>query len=365
MARKIQFKRGLEKDLPLLDVAEFGFTTDTERLFLGSHNENIEMVNKKHADQQIEEKIDERTANLKQQLDTIVVDGDSSIEAAQARVKSDGTTFTTLKERLDSSDAQLAEIKKQNSWMKESFTGTRLIAHRGYEAMFPENTLKAYFEAGKLGFFGWELDPYLTKDGVWINMHDHTVDRTTNGTGNVSDLTYEQIKSLVIDGGNNASLYRGLKVPSIEECFQLACQMEHKPVMFLNTRTATPIDSVNTLSLVNIIKKYNYENRTVLFTFPENFEGVRKEIPSIGVCSDYGSGTPTLEQIRALEAFGANTMISVYYSVLLGSNGQEIIDLCKDLGILLQAHSVYKIEDTQRLADKGINSLLVDQILSI
>lgn len=109
MARKIQFKRGLEKDLPLLDVAEFGFTTDTERLFLGSHNENIEMVNKKHMDDQI----DEKTATLKQQLDTMVIDGDSSVEAAQARIKADGTTYTTLKERLDTTDAQLAEKAQQ------------------------------------------------------------------------------------------------------------------------------------------------------------------------------------------------------------------------------------------------------------
>lgn len=50
--------------------------------------------------------------NTQAQLDTIVINGDSSVEAAQARVKSDGTTFTTLQQRLNDSDAQLAETEQ-------------------------------------------------------------------------------------------------------------------------------------------------------------------------------------------------------------------------------------------------------------
>lgn len=47
MARKIQFKRGYEKDLPKLDVAEFGFTTDTERLYVGGTAANVELAKRR------------------------------------------------------------------------------------------------------------------------------------------------------------------------------------------------------------------------------------------------------------------------------------------------------------------------------
>ena len=50
-----------------------------------------------------------------------------------------------------------------------------LIAHRGFRAVAPENTLPAFEEAGKAGFTGAECDTYRTKDGVWVISHDsHT-----------------------------------------------------------------------------------------------------------------------------------------------------------------------------------------------
>ena len=47
-----------------------------------------------------------------------------------------------------------------------------LIAHRGFRAVAPENTLPAFEEAGKAGFTGAECDTYRTKDGVWVISHD-------------------------------------------------------------------------------------------------------------------------------------------------------------------------------------------------
>lgn len=59
--------------------------------------------------------------NTQTQLDTIVINGDSSVEAAQARVASDGTTYTTLQERLNSSDAQLADVTNKTKGIYSVF----------------------------------------------------------------------------------------------------------------------------------------------------------------------------------------------------------------------------------------------------
>ena len=69
-----------------------------------------------------------------------------------------------------------------------------LQAHRGLSNQFPENTVLAFREAGKVPcFFGMETDVQMTKDGVLVCMHDSTIDRTTNGTGKVSDAVISQI----------------------------------------------------------------------------------------------------------------------------------------------------------------------------
>ena len=77
-----------------------------------------------------------------------------------------------------------------------------LTAHRGLSNVAPENTAPAIVEAGKAGYYAAEFDIAPTKDGVWILMHDDTVDRMTDGEGDVSDFTFAEITELKIDKGN-------------------------------------------------------------------------------------------------------------------------------------------------------------------
>ena len=68
------------------------------------------------------------------------------------------------------------------------------IAHRGGMALYPENTLEAFhFSVDKHNVEMLELDLQITKDDKVIVLHDDSIDRTTNGKGNVIDLSYEEI----------------------------------------------------------------------------------------------------------------------------------------------------------------------------
>ena len=73
---------------------------------------------------------------------------------------------------------------------------TGIIAHRGYNGWFPENTYRAFEEALKLEVAGVECDVNLTKDGEVVVIHDQTVDRTSDGTGSVGDMTLEELRTL-------------------------------------------------------------------------------------------------------------------------------------------------------------------------
>lgn len=91
-----------------------------------------------------------------------------------------------------------------------------VVAHRGYSGCYPENTMLAYEKAVEAKADEIELDVQLTKDGQVVVIHDETVDRTTDGTGNVDSYTLSELQKL------NASKLWGDKfpkqhIPSFEE----------------------------------------------------------------------------------------------------------------------------------------------------
>lgn len=75
------------------------------------------------------------------------------------------------------------------------------VGHRGAAGLVPENTLPSFERAIALGCDRTETDVRLTADGVLVLMHDATVERTTNGTGAVADLTLAELRRLDAGGG--------------------------------------------------------------------------------------------------------------------------------------------------------------------
>ena len=106
--------------------------------------------------------------------------------------------------------------------------GPLLIAHRGGAGLAPENTLEAFRQAVD----DWaadmiELDVHATADGHCVVIHDPTVDRTTDGTGAVADMTLDELRRLdagyrfTPDGGKTFPFRgRGVRVPTIEEVLE-------------------------------------------------------------------------------------------------------------------------------------------------
>ena len=95
-----------------------------------------------------------------------------------------------------------------------------ICAHRGANETYPENTITAFLEAIRLGAHMIEFDVRMTKDKKLVIMHDQTVDRTTDGTGLVSETTLDEIKNL--DAGSwKSEEYKGEKVPTLYEALEI------------------------------------------------------------------------------------------------------------------------------------------------
>ena len=101
------------------------------------------------------------------------------------------------------------------------------LAHRGASALAPENTIEAFRLAIEEGAGGLELDVHMTRDRQIVVIHDATVDRTTNGSGAVSEMTLDEVRGF--DAGHNFSpdggptrpyRGRGVRVPTFGEVLE-------------------------------------------------------------------------------------------------------------------------------------------------
>lgn len=94
-----------------------------------------------------------------------------------------------------------------------------VCAHRGRSGVAPENTLVAFEQATELGVDFIECDVRRTSDGVIVLMHDAAINRTTDGEGEVSEMTLEQMRAL--DAGSwKGESYAGERVPTLAEALE-------------------------------------------------------------------------------------------------------------------------------------------------
>jgi glycerophosphoryl diester phosphodiesterase len=97
-----------------------------------------------------------------------------------------------------------------------------VIAHRGDSARRPENTLASFASALEVGAEIVEFDVQLTRDGHVVVIHDPAVDRTTNGTGRVQDLSLAELRRLSAGYPERfGDTYRGEKIPTLAEVLGL------------------------------------------------------------------------------------------------------------------------------------------------
>lgn len=94
-----------------------------------------------------------------------------------------------------------------------------LIAHRGWSKRFPENSIPAFAAAIVAGADEIEFDVRVSKDGVPFVIHDATIDRTTDGSGKVSELTALELKRVHLKGIDGEILV-GLGIPTLQEVLE-------------------------------------------------------------------------------------------------------------------------------------------------
>lgn len=153
---------------------------------------------------------------------------------------------------------------RNTNWIKvpaltpEQAKNVKLSSHMGYHENAPANSKPAFIQAGQLGYWAIETDVYTTKDGVLVCCHDNTIDAMYNGTGKISDMTYQELLQYKIDAGNGLSQYTDeeLRMPSFSEYLTICAQYGALPFI--------EIKAANVEAVINEAKEYFDEKDIII-----------------------------------------------------------------------------------------------------
>ncbi|WP_169739283.1 alkaline phosphatase family protein [Dyadobacter crusticola] len=228
-----------------------------------------------------------------------------------------------------------------------------LCAHRGCMDSHPENTLPAFREAVRLGAQMIEFDIQLTKDSALVIMHDDGVDRTTNGTGKVSELTFAQVRAL--DAGvKKAEQFKGTQVPTFEETLAM---MPNNVWLNCHLKGDEAVGAKAALMLA----KSGRLHQAFLTCSEKAAKAARQAVPGIQICNgenSYRKDTPKYAQ--ATIAMRANFIQLLRHQP--GEDRRQVMQDLKNNNVKISYFYAKTPDELGKLFEDGVDFVLVNNV---
>jgi glycerophosphoryl diester phosphodiesterase len=241
----------------------------------------------------------------------------------------------------------------------------RLYAHRGSSGNAPENTLPSFELAVEQGADILEMDVHATSDGHIVVMHDPMLDRTTDGTGPITDITLDELKKLDAgyrftpdDGKTFPFRGKGVTVPTLRE---IAERFPDVPFNIEIKECKTP----NEQTAYDLLKEFGHADLTLLAAekdfMIERIRAVEPGLPT-NLC-----GTEVLEFLQRLfqnnwEHYtppGSALQIPEQYEGLPVLT-PEMLEAAHRLGMEVHIWTVNDEADMRRLLEMGVDGIMTD-----
>ncbi|MFC4559484.1 glycerophosphodiester phosphodiesterase [Virgibacillus kekensis] len=246
--------------------------------------------------------------------------------------------------------------EKEGSITKQEQQQIINVAHRGASAHAPENTMAAFQKAVEMKSDYIEIDVQMTEDEELVVIHDTTVDRTTNGTGAVGDLTLEEIRML--DAGSWFSEeFAGEKIPTFEEVLdafrgKVGILIELKsPGLYpgieeevAETLKERNMDRANNEKI--IIQSFNHESM-------KQSKALLPEIPH-GVLAGTSWADVTDEQLAAFATYAD------YFNPNQNIVTLELVNRVHVAGMQMMPYTSRSQEQADRLFHLGVDGIITD-----
>jgi len=187
----------------------------------------------------------------------------------------------------------IAKPAPETAYYVNSRPEVMVIAHQGGDGVWPGDTMFAFEKSVEIGADVLEMDAHITKDGEIVLMHDEKVDRTTDGTGLIEDLTLAELKQLdaaykwsIDDGQTFPYRGQGIQVPILRELFEKFPNMCYVIEIKL---TKDPIDK----PLCNLIREMYMQEKVVVASFHDEAMAIFRE-----TCLDVATSASRSEVTR-------------------------------------------------------------------
>ena len=224
-----------------------------------------------------------------------------------------------------------SEIKlKKTLFAYDPDTIIRGVNHRGFCTEAPENTLPAYRLSRLHGFRYVETDIQFTADNVPVLIHDSTVDRTSNGTGDVRNMTWDDLQNLDF-GSRLFSEFAGTRIPSLEEFLDLCRQIELRPYLELKTGSRQQIKSI-----VELVDEFSMKSKVIYVSFNPRFLQIVLEFDRT---AEVGLLTSTMSTSVIQNALSLDTGQNRFF-VNSSDYSDYAISLCRSVSIPLEIWTI-------------------------
>ena len=208
----------------------------------------------------------------------------------------------------------------------------KAVNHRGFCTEAPENTIPAYILSKKKGFKYVEADISFTKDGVPVLLHDSTIDRTSDGSGSISSLTYADVYQYDF-GSWKSPAYAGTKIATFEEFIVLCKNIGLHP--YIELKSNGSYTELQIKGLVDIVEAYGMKGKVSWISFSDTFLTYVKNYDSTArlgyLCSLSPSTIATAKNLQT----GTNDVF-----LDCSSPTDDNIALCVDAGIPLEIWTI-------------------------
>jgi len=231
-----------------------------------------------------------------------------------------------------------------------------LIAHRGYKAKYPENTMAAFKAAMVIGSPMIELDVTLSRDRKIVVIHDETLDRTTNGRGDVREHAFSELRSL--DAGSWFSPeFKGEKLPSLDEVFDLCAG---KILVNVEIKTEAhedpmPEDGIE-IQVLEKIRGYSMTDSVIISSFKEDvirrISMMNGEKPRLAILSEEPLDNRLLDFMVDSGVFSYNPDHRTLTKEQVEKNHYK--------GLKVFTYTVNTINDAKRCFDMGVDGVFTD-----
>jgi len=243
-------------------------------------------------------------------------------------------------------------------------TRPAVIAHRGFSAARPENTLAAVRAAIAVGADMVEVDVTLTADGHVVCIHDDTLDRTTNGSGRVNEHTLDELHRL--DAGSwFSSEWADQKIPTLKEVLDVS-NSKILVNIEIKSEAVTP-DARGGIAkrVVQLIHQLDMADQVIVSSFdPQALQQVRSADPNVVTASlfnkDIHMDWPPGDIVDPVGARALN--------ISRKRVTQDLVDECRSLGIPIGVYTVDEASVMRKMIKMGIDALFTnhpDRLLEI